>query len=66
MEQLHLRKIKQTGTSLSVNIPANILREFDWRKGDFLVYTFPGGDAVTLRKVTDEEIRNLKDKVIKY
>lgn len=61
METINLTKIIKTGTSLCAVIPVNILKALNWQRGDVLVFTNFTDDSLTLKRVSDKELRELKE-----
>lgn len=66
MQTIHLVKTVKTGTGISINIPADILRALDIRRGDFVVMAVYSGDTFLTRKPTQQELFDLKPKDIQY
>lgn len=68
MEAIHITKLVKSGDSMGVIIPKNIRTAYGWERGDILVFVFASDTALTIRRLTPEEIRAIKDKerVIDY
>lgn len=65
MQQIYFTKIMRTGSSDAVIIPKNILQGMKWSRGDHVVFGFGGTDQLTIRRLTDKEIKQLRPD-IKY
>lgn len=61
MEDIYTTKLIRVGNSLSVVIPRNILKANNWKKGDHIIFTFAGLECVILKRLTDADIRKIKD-----
>lgn len=48
------------GTSKGVVVPVQILRALNWQRGDLLVISPLTADSIMVRRVTDKEVRELK------
>jgi antitoxin component of MazEF toxin-antitoxin module len=62
MESIHITKLVRVGDSLGVITPKTILKAYNWKRGDILVFTFINNDTLAIRRLTDVEIRAIKEK----
>lgn len=56
-----MTKIIKTGSSLCVVLPVNILKPLNWQRGDILFFTEMRDDVITLKRLTDLEMKRLKE-----
>lgn len=63
METIYFSKIIKVGSSQGVAIPKNILQGMKWSRGDLVIYGFSGKDQLTIRRLTDKEIRQMKSDI---
>jgi len=61
MENINLTKVIRTGSSLGVVIPVNVIRAMGWERGDILVYTFISDNTLGLKRLSDQEIKTLRE-----
>lgn len=59
METLKITKIVKVGTSLAVVLPVSILKALEWQRGDTLLFAFLSDDSLTIRRLSDSQIRRL-------
>lgn len=62
METIHITKFVKIGDSMGVIVPSNIRKAYGWERGDILVFVFSSADALTIRRLTDKEIQQIKNK----
>lgn len=62
LEALHITKLVKVGTSFGIIIPKVISKAYGWERGDVLVYVFASDDTLSIRRLSDKEIRAIKDK----
>lgn len=46
MQSIFISKIHRIGTSLGIVIPVEILRAYNWQRGDFVIFGFAGGEQL--------------------
>lgn len=61
MEDIYVTKIVRVGSSNAVVIPSNILKANKWERGDHIVFTFAGLECLILKRLTDADIKKIKD-----
>lgn len=61
MEDIYTTKIIRVGNSKAVVIPRHILKANNWQKGDHIIFTFAGLECLILKRLTDTDIKRLKD-----
>lgn len=66
MNFLRFTKIVPHGTSMCVIIPANILRAMGLNRGDLLAVATYDDGVITLRRLSDSDIAQLKPPTINY
>lgn len=63
MDNLYITRLILIGTSKGIVVPAEILNGLKWQRGDQLIFTFAADDQLIIRRVTNEQIRALKEDV---
>lgn len=67
MEQIEITKIVKIGNSYGLLIPQKICKGYKLQRGDHVVFGFGEPDILFIRKLSDDELRNLKPQpVIKF
>lgn len=64
MENLRITSVQRIGNSLGVIIPAHVARELGFTRGDQIVFAVYSENQIVLRKLTQEEIINIKPPII--
>lgn len=62
MEAIHITKLVKVGDSQGVIIPSNIRKAYGWERGDLLVFVFVNDTNLTIRRLTRQEIEEIKNK----
>lgn len=62
MERLYTTKLTRLGNSDAIIVPVDILRGLGWRRGDNLIMVYAPPDMLGVRRIGDEEVRELKRK----
>lgn len=60
MENIFITKLVKIGTSKGIVIPVNILRAYNWQRGDTLIFGFSGGDQLSIKRLSDRDFEYLK------
>lgn len=63
MENLDITKVVRVGSSFGVIIPRKVLIGINWQRGDTIMFSNYQTGQVTLRALTDVEIKYIKNKV---
>ena len=66
MQHARITTIQKTGSSLCVIVPANICRELSIMRGDQVVIAVYDERTLTVRRLLDEEILQLKPPYINH
>ncbi len=66
MQKITLTKIVKVGNGLYTRIPIAYLRALNIDRGDYIIAEVYSDDCIVLRKVTDDELSELKPKDIQY
>ena len=68
MERIYMTKVQKVGTSKGITLPPDILRAYGWERGDLLVFVTTTPEYLAIRRLTDKEIRAIKEQqaVIKH
>ena len=62
METLYTSRFLKVGTSLAVIVPVPLLKAYSFQRGDAIVFIQVNGDTLGVRKLSDKEIRLIKEK----
>lgn len=65
IENMLVTKVTKQGSSLGIVIPKPILTELNICRGDYLVFGGYAPDQLCARRLSADEIRQMKPKVIK-
>jgi antitoxin component of MazEF toxin-antitoxin module len=60
MEVIRIGKIIKIGNSLAVVLPKNVAQELKFERGDLVTYAVYGENSIVIKKVTTEEIKQMK------
>lgn len=60
MENIQIGRVTRLGTGLAFVIPQRILRAMDIKQGDSVVITVYDKNIFAVRRLTPDELRNLK------
>lgn len=60
MQIMYISKVLKIGNSLGLVVPIEILRAHKIERGDTVVFGFAGNGQIFFRKITDQEIQNIK------
>lgn len=66
MDSLYLCKVQPMGTSLGVVIPVDILRALCIERGDRMAFAIYEDNVICIRKLTADEILQIKPPIIKH
>lgn len=66
MENIHITKLVRVGTSLGVIVPVEILRAVGLQRGDTLAFGTYEPNVVLFRKLSNEEIVQMKPPIISH
>lgn len=64
MEKVIITKIIKTGNSLCIVIPSSILSAVGFKRGDQVVFGIIREDTIAIRKVTQQDILQIKPPLI--
>ena len=59
MQPVNFTKIVRMGTSLGIIIPSEILRAYNWKRGDRLVFNFATENLLQVKRPSDVEFKEL-------
>jgi AbrB family looped-hinge helix DNA binding protein len=62
MESLYMTKVRQLGDSHGIVIPKPVLKAMNFKRGDLLVFIMDTDDTITLRRLSDKQIREIKER----
>ena len=65
-QTMFIVKLNKQGTSLGITVPKEILKAYNWERGDYLVFGPESGEVLFLRRITPEEWQELKPNPIIY
>jgi antitoxin component of MazEF toxin-antitoxin module len=65
MEKLRITSVQRIGNSLGVIIPAHVARDLNFRRGDQVLFALYTSGNISLRKLTDAELLELKPPITK-
>lgn len=66
VQTVYLTRLFKSGNSFAVLIPLEIVRGYGWERGDNLIFGFAPNDQLWLRRLTAQELQQLKPPIIKH
>ena len=64
MQTVFISKIIKVGSSYGIVLPINIMGAYKWQRGDHVIFGFSDDKALWIKKLSDEELLNLKPQII--
>lgn len=55
------RKVSKRGNAVSVSLPAQMCRDLEINRGDIVVMNYDRTNCITLRKLSEEQVRAMRE-----
>lgn len=66
MEIVHISKVLKVGNSLAIVIPSYVRLGMGIERGDYMIFAVYSNDILTARKMSPDELKQMKPEEIRY